>query len=68
MEQPGEYDIVHPIWLRGREYGIAEEREQILELLRSQLEASAKVIYAQNGFARGVRVALEQIIQEINDR
>jgi hypothetical protein len=30
MKQPGEYDIVHPIWQRGRDWGIHEERQRII--------------------------------------
>lgn len=57
-----EHILAHPYFIRGAQH----EREQILNLLRSHLEASSKVIYAENGFARGVRVALEQLIQEID--
>lgn len=33
MEKPGEYDVVHPIWQRGRDWGIQEERKRIIALL-----------------------------------
>ena len=36
MDKPKEYDIVNPLWQRGRAIGIAEERERIIELLHRQ--------------------------------
>jgi hypothetical protein len=56
-----EHILAHPYFIRGAQH----ERDQILNLMRTHLEASSKVIYAQTGFSRGVRVALEQLIQEI---
>lgn len=35
MNEPAEYDVAHPIWLRGRDHGIAEERERIIALLET---------------------------------
>lgn len=67
MEEPKQYDIVNPLWQRGRAWGIAEEREQILEMVRSNLEAAATVL-TDGDFATGVRVALERIIQKIDER
>jgi hypothetical protein len=69
MQEPASYDVVNPLWLRGREYGIAEERESILDSLRIELEAFAKIYERdEDDFSRGVRVALERVIQEIAAR
>ena len=36
MKEPASYDVVNPLWLRGREYGVAEERERIIALLEEE--------------------------------
>lgn len=41
MEQPGEYDSVNPIWQRGRDYGIKEERERNIKALTNFAAACA---------------------------
>ncbi len=37
MEKPGEYDVVHPIWQRGRDWGIQEERKRILDAIEENI-------------------------------
>ena len=66
MKKP-EYDAVNPLWIRGREWGMAEERDLILTFLRTDLArfASGTDFGNEPDYDRGVRIAYSMIIQQI---
>jgi hypothetical protein len=68
MKQPPTYDAVHPIWIRGREWGIAEERQRIIERLQYVMESYKGFDSTEPGreFDSGVRQALTVLIQELS--
>ncbi len=74
MEQPKQYDIVNPLWQRGRAYGHAEMLEKLYEQVKADYIEVGELRKAGDGsdewvegFVTAMMIALDAISEVIEE-